>query len=93
MDDQALMDLVGFLLKRRGQSGIVYCHKRATAEDLAAALNGALQDAGGAKQFLAMPYHGKMSDHDRREAQVRRALMAIVSQLLPLRRPLFFSML
>ena len=45
----------------------------ATAEELAAALNRALrQDAllEGSRPFLAMPYHGKLSDADRTQAQV-----------------------
>ncbi|CAN0324972.1 unnamed protein product [Ectocarpus sp. 6 AP-2014] len=74
MDGGALEHLVGFLRERRGQSGIVYCHKRDTAEELAKALNRALREESlldGRKAFLAMPYHGKMSDHDRTEAQAR----------------------
>ncbi|CAM9760646.1 unnamed protein product, partial [Ectocarpus fasciculatus] len=74
MDGGALQHLVAFLRERRGQSGIVYCHKRATAEDLAKALNRALREEtvlDGRKAFLAMPYHGKMTDHDRTEAQAR----------------------
>lgn len=83
-EEGALADLVGFLRKRRGQSGIVYCHKRVTAEELARELNEALGNVGdGAnintaseKQFLAMPYHGKMSDGDRSLAQVRGVVVA-----------------
>ncbi|CAN0131723.1 unnamed protein product, partial [Ectocarpus sp. 12 AP-2014] len=74
MDGGALEHLVGFLKERRGQSGIVYCHKRDTAEELAKGLNRALREESlldGRKAFLAMPYHGKMSDHDRTEAQAR----------------------
>ncbi|CAN0286827.1 unnamed protein product, partial [Ectocarpus sp. 12 AP-2014] len=74
MDGGALEHLVGFLRERRGQSGIVYCHKRDTAEELAKALNRALREESlldGRKAFLAMPYHGKMSDHDRTEAQAK----------------------
>ncbi|CAM9751871.1 unnamed protein product, partial [Pylaiella littoralis] len=73
MDGGALQNLVGFLRKRRGQSGIVYCHKRATAEELAKALNRALNREDvlleDQKAFIAMPYHGKMTDADRSEAQ------------------------
>eukprot|EP00903_Cladosiphon_okamuranus_P013410 g12495.t1 len=72
MDGGALQNLVGFLRKRRGQAGIVYCHKTATAEDLAKALNRALREDAlldGKRAFLAMPYHGKMSDADRTQAQ------------------------
>lgn len=52
-----------------------HCLKKqtATAEDLAKALNRALREDAlldGQKAFLAMPYHGKMSDADRTQAQV-----------------------
>ncbi|CAB1107223.1 unnamed protein product [Ectocarpus sp. CCAP 1310/34] len=79
MDGGALEHLVGFLRERSGQSGIVYCHKRDTAEELAKALNRALRKESlldGRKAFLAMPYHGKMSDHDRTEAQARAKFMS-----------------
>lgn len=44
--------------------------QRATAESLAQALNEALKHQPGSRQFLAMPYHGKMTDSQRTEAQV-----------------------
>ncbi|CAN0081285.1 unnamed protein product, partial [Scytosiphon promiscuus] len=72
--DGALQNLVGFLRERRGQSGIVYCHKRATADELAKALTRTLREDAlidGRRAFLALPYHGKMSDADRTEAQAK----------------------
>ncbi|CAM9415422.1 unnamed protein product [Choristocarpus tenellus] len=70
--ENALDDLVDFLRSRRREAGIIYCHKRDTAEDLAQELNVKMRQGSGESQgiaFRAMPYHGKMSDAERCDAQ------------------------
>lgn len=69
--------------------------QRVTAEGLATELNRALRDdGGGGDDFLAMPYHGKMTDAQRSDAQVRArtrsytrticvVMMALVFMLTP----------
>jgi len=53
--------LLAILEPRRGESGILYCNRRAEVDELAAFLNGA--------GFRAVPYHAGMSDHDRKHSQ------------------------
>ena len=52
---QAVLD------RHKGESGIVYCIRRADVDDLCAAL--------AAKGYSAMPYHAGMADEDRKASQ------------------------
>jgi ATP-dependent DNA helicase RecQ len=61
LKDSPRKQLVDFVARRRGRSGIVYCATRARAESLAAAL----AEAG----HPARAYHGGMDDHDRRRVE------------------------
>jgi ATP-dependent DNA helicase RecQ len=53
--------VLGFLEKRRGQSGIIYCGKRKQADELSAGLN--------ANGWPALPYHAGLEDDLRRRNQ------------------------
>jgi len=59
--DNPRRQLMDFVARRRGQSGIVYCATRARTETLARALT----DAG----HRALAYHGGMEDWERRRAE------------------------
>jgi len=59
--DQPRRQLMDFVARRRGRSGIVYCATRARTETLARALS----EAG----HRALAYHGGMEDWDRRRVE------------------------
>ncbi len=59
----ALVQILAFLEKRRGQSGIIYCGTRKQTDELSAALN--------ANGWPALPYHAGLDDDQRRRNQDR----------------------
>jgi ATP-dependent DNA helicase RecQ len=59
----ALAQIIAFLEKRRGQSGIIYCGTRKQVDELCAALN--------ANRWVALPYHAGLEDEVRRQNQER----------------------
>jgi ATP-dependent DNA helicase RecQ len=54
-------DLLAFLARRRGESGIIYCTAKRTVDDLAAYL--------AAQGYAALPYHAGLNDATRRRNQ------------------------
>lgn len=59
--DEPLKQIINFVRKREGESGIIYCASRATAERVAESLAG--------RGFSARPYHAGLTPTERAENQ------------------------